>query len=464
MLNRSANGSIRPAAAPRLWPHVVVFSVQFLLLTITLPLSEIWSEKPLFHIDAAYHWYSMKLATNLAATMNVVGYDPFFAAGDVNGIFSDPSGKVPALLAAIFSPTIDEIQLYKLYVLASSVIAPLMISIAASALRLSPLEALAAGILGILLWWVSYMHWYSTAGLVAYATSCYLGVLFAVLFIRFLEGGGGRWALIGLGLLGAAGFFLHPLFPIPVAVVIGAYLMLHYRLLGSPRSLAALTVVSVLSVLPNLVWLYPTYRNYSYPVDAHVQALVDANLIWQELLGRLHIAHGSKVYSLILVASLWACFRPGRAHSRRLWLAFLFAAISLQLLAYLGAAIPSLGNIEPNRFAVAGYLLLCMPAARGFTSMASAWTRPGYGPGQAFAAVNIAVVLVIGAVLTWEVWREVTPGAQGRYGASPPQVRALGEDSLWLIEWLKRRAGADSRVLFETSLGRVHDQAHMAGY
>ena len=32
------------------------------------------------------------------------------------------------------------------------------------------------------------------------------------------------------------------------------------------------------------------------------------------------------------------------------------------------------------------------------------------------------------------------------------------------MDWLQHRTTGDARVLFETSLGRVHDQAHMAGY
>src|SRR6185503_9079142 len=53
---------------------------------------------------------------------------------------------------------------------------------------------------------------------------------------------------------------------------------------------------------------------------------------------------------------------------------------------------------------------------------------------------------------------------QGRYGAAPPEVKPPGDYSVWLMDWLKRRTTADSRVLFETSNARIHDQGHMAGY
>ena len=45
-----------------------------------------------------------------------------------------------------------------------------------------------------------------------------------------------------------------------------------------------------------------------------------------------------------------------------------------------------------------------------------------------------------------------------------PEVRPLGEDSIWLMAWLRDRTSADYRILFENAVGRAHDGAHMAGY
>ena len=448
------------------WPLILVLGVQFSLLALTFPLSALWTNEPLFHIDAAYHWYNIKLAADLAVTGNLIGYDPFFNAGDISGIFNYLSGRVPALLAALLSPSIDEIRLYKLYVFAAALVAPPAIVAAASLLRLSRLEAFIAGLLGILMWWVSYLHWYYTAGLVAYVASCYVGVLLAALIVRYLEGGGGKSAIIWLGLIGAFGFFWHPLFPVLVAVVITVYLALNYRHVDWQRSLPALAIIATLSLLPNLIWLYPTHLHYTgHTFDARIQAIVNPGAIWWELLGTVsENAHGSKVYPLLLAASLWACVCPSKPGDRRIWVACLTAAIALQAYAYMGAAIPSVGKLEPNRFAPAGYLLLCLPAARGLTAMTRASLERSHGALRIFASANVALALLTTTALIWELWREVTPGPQGRYGAAPPQVKPLGALSVWVIEWLKRSTSGDARVLFETSLGRPHDHAHMAGY
>src|SRR6478672_179680 len=75
---------------------------QFVLVSMSFPLGELWTDTPLFYIDGAYHWYEMRIASSLAPTANVVGYDPFFAAGHPDGIIYNSSAKLPGALAAFF--------------------------------------------------------------------------------------------------------------------------------------------------------------------------------------------------------------------------------------------------------------------------------------------------------------------------------------------------------------------------
>jgi len=465
--SRPATGA-HAVARSRFLPYALVaaltFIVQFALVAITFPLSELASDLPLFHIDGAYHWYNMKVAANLALTGHAIGYDPFFNAGFIDGIHYYVSGRLPALLAAVFAPGIDEIRLYKAYVFGSSVLAPLCVVGAAAALRLAPREASIASALGIALWWVSYLRWYFTAGMVGYVTTCYFAVLFIALIFRELELNRRSWVPVGLGLFGALGFFWHQHFPFLVAIAVLAYLAVRGRQLEYPRTIATLAIVAIVSLLPNLPWVYATLLYHDGYSENATQNLVDANLIWRELLGMLRDnAHGSKAYPLLFLGALVACVRPGAPRRRSLWIAFLAAAVAMELLAYLGSAFPLVGMIQPNRFAPAGYLLLCIPAASGFDAIWQAVTERGSRTRRVAGALGVAT-LCAAAVLTWEIWREVTPGPQGRYGAPPPQVRALGDDSAWVLQWLERRTSPDARVLFENSKGRVHDAAHMAGY
>ena len=187
---------------------LLLMLVQFILVGITFPVQELYTRNPLFYIDSAYHWYNMVLAKNLARDGHIIGYDPFFGAGDVSGIFNYLSGRVPALLNVIFSSALDEIIIYKLYAFIVAIFAPLAVFFAAVSLRFNLIESLIAGLLSILLWWISYFHWYYTAGMIGYVASSYLDVLLIALVIRYFEYGGNYWHVFGLGLLGAIGFFL----------------------------------------------------------------------------------------------------------------------------------------------------------------------------------------------------------------------------------------------------------------
>jgi len=451
----------------RAWPHAAILFFQFLLLALNFPLSEIWSDRPLLHIDNAYHLYTMRLAANLAQTGNIRGYDPFFNAGEISGIFNDPSGRMVALLAMLVSPAIDDIRLYKLYVFVVALLCPLAISAASVALGQTAREALIAAILGVFVWWVSYLHWYYTAGLVSYVASAYLGVLFVALIIRYLEKGGGKWKPVAIGLLGALGFFVHPLFPITIGIVTTVYLAIHARKLDRSRLLSVLTIVPLLSLLPNLIWLIPTYLYYRQPYASQfaAQKLVEPGLILRELLGQLRgDAHGSKTYPILFIATVWACMSPREKNTARPWLVLLISAVAIEFVAYIGSTVGVVADLEPNRFAPAGYLLLCIPAARGISTVAGTLAGNFVAIRGRIAAVTAAALLVGAVVLTWELLREVIPGPQGRYGAPPPQIRPIGPYSEWVIDWLERRTSPDARVLFETSLGRVYDDAHMAGY
>jgi hypothetical protein len=443
----------------------VLLGVQLSLVAVTFPVGEVLTAQPLFYIDAAYHWYNMTLSANLAETGNLVGYDPFFAGGHVNGVHYYLSGRLSAQLAALFPAGLDEMLLYKIYVFVCAVLSPLAIFAAAKVVGFRAREASIAAVLGLALWWVSYFHWYYTAGMVAYVASAYLGVLFVTLVVRYLERGGAWWIPPALGALGAFGFFWHPLFPILVAFPTSAYLVLNLRRLQAANLFGVLVVVPAISLLPNIPWLYATYLYREDYIGPTVQAVVDPALLWQELLGIVRgNAHGSKVYALLVLATAWAVTRPSDAGHRRLSVALLVAAIATEVFAYLGAAIPGVASIQPNRFAPAGYLLLCLPAAHGIGLIWSRSVERGARAARMFAAACCAAVLLIGLVLIWEVWREATPGEHGRYGASPPQVMPLGDTSAWVLGWLEARTTPDARVLFETALSRVHDQAHLAGY
>src|SRR5437868_5557672 len=91
----------------------VALVAQLLLVSISFPLSELWTTTPLLFSDAGYHWYQMTLAKNFAESAATIGYDPFFGAGYAGGVNYNGSAKLPAAIAIALKPWVSAIVVYK---------------------------------------------------------------------------------------------------------------------------------------------------------------------------------------------------------------------------------------------------------------------------------------------------------------------------------------------------------------
>ncbi|EXI88298.1 MAG: hypothetical protein AW11_02184 [Candidatus Accumulibacter regalis] len=438
--------------------------LQFFLVAYSFPLAELFSQTPVLFSDAGYHWYHMKLALALARDGTQWAYDPFFAAGLPRGVFLDPSAHFPAALAALFSPAISEAVLYKIYAFASALLAPLSVLLAARLLDLPKRQAIVAMVFAMLLFWTSMFRWYYTHGMVSFVTAAYLALPFAALFFRYTCGRGGGWLLGGTGAFGALAFFYHPLFPVLAASLIGPWLIVSFRLTVWRRVLAALTVIPLLSLLPNLPWL-DAVQEYSkaFPVGdfmAAYQAKVDPSKLWMELLAQ---GEGCKAYAPIALLALWAAIKEKGPAARPLAISFLSAAIILLVFAAVGAALRPLASLQPNRFAAAGYLFLTIPAAFGFMRVWQALRSPT--PALRATAVLTAIMVAIStSYAAYEVAREVSYADIGHVGKKPPMVDGAGPYTVWLEDWLRQHTEESSRILFEVSLPRLYDGGRVTGY
>lgn len=447
-----------------------ILLVQFVLVSISFPLAELLSNKPLFHIDAAWHWYHIKIAEELFQSGRIVGYDPAFNAGFPEGVTYNWSAKFPAALAILWGRWFSEIVVYKLYAFASALIAPSCVPLALYFLRLKRGQILAGALFGTLLWWVSLFHWYHTAGMVSFVAGSYVALPYLAKLLLYLEEGGSPGSLVGMGLVGALAMFWHPMFPVPVAIGMSLYLVISFRQVDFKRLLKLLAIVPILALLPNLLWLYPMYHYQKVfvpgiPDISPYGKIVAVSNLWKELGGIWSgNTHGSKLYAPMALAAVWGWFVRGRSFTERAGRAFTLLGLVLNTLAHLGGAIPFLRFLQPNRFAPVGYLALSVPASLGVyaawrnsQTFDRAWVRWA-------AKMSLAVIVLMVVYSANEVRQEVSWTYLGHYGAPPPEVRELGELSRWVLDWLKRDTSEQGRVLFETSEARIHDGAHMAGY
>ena len=471
-LQRFPHERADPLPSQRLHPSsaglliLAVVLIQFVLVSITFPLSQLLSGEPLFHIDSPFHWYKMEAARGFARLWHLSGYDPYFGAGYLGGVNMNAAVKLPAALSVLLSPWLDSIVVYKLYVFLVAVLGPSCVPIAMRLLRLSTPATVAATVSGLLIWWLSANRWYHTAGMNSFVFCSYLALPYAALVIRYLTEPTTWLVPLSLAVVGALGLFIHPEFPIPVAFMVAALTLALWRDVQVRKLPMAFVAIPLLCALPNLFWALPTFLNASFKVFLQgqpYQKAVDINIVWQEALGRYgpH-ARGANINPVLWLGALWACTAPMEQRARRIAGALVAAAIALILFAALGAALPSIATMQPNRFSSTAYLVLCIPAGIGLASIAGNVRSKGFWrmPAMGAAAAFIGAIAYLG----WELVREISPADIPRYGARPPEVRGIGSDSQWILAWLREHTDKSARVLFQVSKARVHDGAHMAGY
>jgi len=193
---------------------------------------------------------------------------------------------------------------------------------------------------------------------------------------------------------------------------------------------------------------------------------VDINIVWEELMGLYGRgnARGSRLYAPLAVTAIWACLGARELNERRIACTLTVSGFLLVLFAAIGAAIYGASNLQPNRFAPVGYLLMNVPATIGLIDLLKRARGPENGWSIMIARIGLVLAMAVGVYAVNEVRREISYSDIGHYGVRPPEVKGLGDYSKWVLNWLERETTSAGRVLFEDSKSRIYDGAHLAGY
>ena len=450
------------------WIFYSVAALQLLFVSYTFPVTELLSSKEHFTRDGGVHWYHMASAVERSYDGVISGYEPRFGAGVPAGVRNNLSTRLPTVLAVAAKGKLSEVQSWKLFSFLASLLGPLCLPLAVRLLRGDSLAIGFGAALGLTLWWASMFRWYHTAGMVSFVLASHLSLLFVCAVIRAMQDDVRLPRLALLGLAGSIGLFTHPLFSIPTAFGVASYLTLEARKRASWQPVLVATFVGLLCIAPNLVWIYPMYfvPLSVEPYRVTFQAVVSSEIVWKAALGIWeNPAHGSKGYPLIAAAALWFIWRTrtraGYLPARALGI----AGVLLVAYAAFGAVIEALAiYTQPNRCAPVGYLFLGVPAAFGLAALFRLLfdSRP-IEKHVLIRMMGLAAGLLL-LINGNEVRREISYGTHGHYGVTPPEVRGLGESSRTLLSWLNGNTSLEGRILFETSLVRLHDNSHLAGY
>lgn len=436
--------------------------LQFLLQAAFFPLSALSDSTRVGAIDAPYHQYQLEVARDLCRDGLVAGYEPRFLAGAAGGVTLNASAKVPGAIYCAVGQWVSAASVYKHFSFWSGVAAPALIVLACGLLGVSAATTLLAGLFACLLWWVGPLRWYHTAGMVSWVLAAYAIPAFVAAFWRWgLERRPGAWMAIGL--CGAFGFLLHPLFVV-AAVLFGAPVLAASWPKVKPLTLlASVAVVGAVTLLPNLIWILPSISTPGLAnADTPYQRAVEPLLFAHEMLGRAPTAAGgSKLYLVLVLGALFSML-PARKSEGFEALPSLVGAALLMAWASLAGWSGSLALLQPNRFSALAWLTTCVPAAAGFVWAGRSAIHSGEW--RLLKALLLAAALGLGLYYVKDALHEaLAPAGQARVGTQPPESRSAGAVERSLASYLRSSTSADARVLFETSLGRIHDGGHGAG-
>lgn len=436
--------------------------VQLCLVSVTLPLSSIFQNSDFFNIDHPFHLYQIEVGRHLLREGRLVGYDPFFSAGYVGGVTFNASAKVPMLLAGLAPDSVSTRDIYVAFVFLCALVPPMAMAATARVRGLSSLRFVVLTAIGLAYWWISALHWYHTAGMVSFVAATYCAIPFSFWIWQTCS----TYASVPLarlsviGLAGGAGLWLHPLFFVPVVALVTSLALLNWRQCWSSTFVLRGTVIAVVAILINLPWVIAAHGNPSLASLQSYQREVGWNVILNPLLrtgsdGMASIAN--PISAGVYLGSVLVL----RSGARQETFAFGLAGVALLLFAGLGAGIGDLGQIQPNRFAAVGYLLVGLGAMLGLIDLgARVRASANLVPKVAVASVSLVSILLIGR----EWVREVDWTPHAHHGKVPPELTTPPPLLNALAEWIAENTTADQRILFESSLARVHDGAHGAAY
>ena len=426
---------------------LLICVIHAILLSFTFPLTEVFSDVPLLYIDSPFHLYQVSIAQELWSGHHLIGYDPWFAAGQIGGVNYNASAKFPALLAALFSPVLSPIVAYKFYVFISALLAPAFVVLAMRLLRADAVATVVATLLGFLLWWISALHWYHTAGMVSFVAASYAALPFIALTWRSITEPLKLSTVAALAVFGAIGVMYHPLFPIPVIFTVPFLVFAAWKQVRLQPLLIVLVVVPALCLLPNIVWILPSLK---YPVWADgslspYQKVVDIGIAGSEALGRIKgVARGARLNPILWFCAAWSLSSAVTTRSRRISIGFVISTIALVVFAAVGAWWPVVGTLQPNRLSHAAYLLLVVPAAFGISTIMGSFNRRGV---VGYLAKGSAVLLIASSVFfVSELKNEVSSADTPHYGRPSPEVRGPGKVTLWLTDWIRKNTTDEARV------------------
>lgn len=327
------------------------------IFSIVISPSTFFGRELITDSDYPYHLYHSVAWSRMAITSHGFwGYDPFWMSGSPIGLSVQILDNKPTSLFLLAFSWLDPDRAFKIYVLLTFILVPVVVLWGGRLLRLSWLALIIAGVLAL-----DYWYWDPEArNPVQYASFNFvlasaLTPLVAAVFISWSERGGRGWlAWVFLPVV----FFIHvtgivmylPLFALTFA----------FSVKKSVRGYAGrVLLLGLLVLVVNAVWWFPFIRHTMRLMDMVIYPFGQSGG-WAGLLG-IHKDVYSWLRPLLLVVGGWGLLRWWRRGYQAHAVTFGGTALLLFILSNFGTSL-GVSVLQPGRFWCGLGFLMTLPA------------------------------------------------------------------------------------------------------
>jgi hypothetical protein len=393
------------------------------------------SPEPIYRNDYCFHFQkAYAVSTILKQDIALWGYDPFYLAGYTVGLLADMDNKAAGIFMFLVS-FLEKAVSFKLYVLLSFWLLPLVLYLATRNFGMNKLQALLVSGLSLSFWYTQFPD-FIDYGMFSFVFVSYLSVYVVSLFYKYMEKGGAL-NFLSLALFSSIIFYIHIFAFLILLVPCTSVYLINIKKLSFKKHFTLILLIFIIIIL-NSPWLFPVFKYTQFSKAATI------NNAWQSGVVKLvsHSFFNMKYIFrnlLLFLGIMGLIFWKKQDDKSKFWIFFPSFAF-LFIISYFGSYIRFFAALGPLRFMHPLVFFSLLPASlsisQGINLAAEHLSK------REAIVIAIIIFIMVSPFLLSPISAIILPNRIGE---------PLPDKGYALIDWIKDNTDNTGRILIELS-------------
>ena len=400
---------------------LLFFILHTLGVSYLIDVTQLTNDTPIVIADYGVHAYNTLTLAEMYREGHSWFYDPHYMGGYPAGVIFDISSKTTQLFTAVFGSLLGDAQAFKIFIVLSYILAPLLVYPTVRYLNFEKKKALIGLILALILWDLDpFLKIVVDFGGYGFILGSYLALLTVATFYQLLQEQKIKYFVLTLLSSGAA-ILAHPITVIAFGVACVYLLVQEYKNIKK-KTWIQIGILPFLLFILHSYWVLPFLQFLVYKISsAQYMQSVGILRIFLDVINPLNIVR-SLAYGCAIIGLL-------QYKKNKPILALGITSAILFVLCYIGTLVfAELGEIQPFRFYLTLLIFLIPAATTGYFFLQ-----------QKYTWLNKLVVPLLVVILLLYPFRVAT------------LVQELPAQEQELITYLEKTTDNTGRILFETA-------------